>query len=274
LLVRKNLSHKLAVESQLAFLLRFFGRYHMSQFKTLLALGCVAASATAFAQSPAQTSGTLVIVPAYGEVKHANDEARLTLMVEEQDKDKAAAASRVNQKMRQGTEIVRKADPQAVLSTRGYYTYAVYPEDQPRQSNKARQPTAWRVGQYLEVKTTNLNALPKTVAAAQGVLALNGLQFGLTDATAKKLDAERIDATYKNLTERTAAIARAMGRNPADAVMDTVDFEGSGNYAQEMAAPKMMRASMAADAAPVEEPSFEPGETTLNMRVVGKVKFR
>ena len=70
----------------------------MSQFKTLLALGCVAASATAFAQSPAQTSGTLVIVPAYGEVKHANDEARLTLMVEEQDKDKAAAASRVNQK--------------------------------------------------------------------------------------------------------------------------------------------------------------------------------
>ena len=247
----------------------------MSKFKTLLALGCVAASATAFAQTAAQTSGTLVIVPAYGEVKHANDEARLTLMVEEQDKDKTVAASRVNQKMKQGTEIVRKADPQAVLTTRGYYTYAVYPEDQQRPNNKARQPISWRVGQYLEVKTTNLNALPKTVAAAQGVLALNGLQFGLTDATAKKLDEERIVATYKNLTERTAAIARAMGRNPSDAVMDTVDFEGSGNYAQEAAAPKMMmRASMAADAAPVEEPSFEPGETTLTMRVVGKVKFR
>lgn len=246
----------------------------MSRLKTLVAVGCVAASAAAFAQTPAQTSGTLVIVPAYGEVKHANDEARLTLMVEEQDKDKAAAASRVNQKMKQGTEIVRKADPQATLTTRGYYTYAVYPEDQPRQNNKVRQPTAWRVGQYLEVKTTNLAALPKTVAAAQGVLALNGVQFGLTEATTKKLDAQRIDATYKNLTERTAAIARAMGRNPADAVMDTVDFEGSGNYAQEMAAPKMMRASMAADSAPVEEPSFEPGETTLTMRVVGKVKFR
>ena len=65
-----------------------------------------------------------------------------------------------------------------------------------------------------------------------------------------------------------------MGRNPADAVMETIDFEGSGNYAEMAAAPKMMRASMAADAAPVEEPSFEPGETTLNMRVVGKVKFR
>jgi predicted secreted protein len=254
----------------------FFGRYTMSRLKSfLLALTCVAVSASAFAQTPVKTSGTLVIVPASGEVSHANDRAVLTLMVEEQDKDKAAAASRVNLKMKQGMEIVRKEDPQAVLSTRGYYTYAVYPEEpQPRATNKLRQPSGWRVGQYLEVKTTNLAGLPKTVAAAQRVLALNGLQFGITEATAKKLDAQRIEATYKNLTERIAAIAQAMGRNPADAVLDTIDFEGSGNYApQDAAAPKMMRAAMA-EAAPVEEPSFEPGETTLTMRVVGKVRFR
>lgn len=247
----------------------------MSRLKFyFFALMCATAGASAFAQTPIQTSGTLVIVPAFGEVRHANDQAVLTLLVEEQDKDKAVAASRVNQKMKQGMDIVRKEDSQAVLSTRGYYTYAVYPEEQPRPNNKVRVPTGWRVGQYLEVKTTNLAGLPKTVAAAQRVLAVSSLQFGLTDATAKKLDAQCIDATYKNLTERIAAIARAMGRNPADAVLDTVDFEGSGNYAQEAAAPKMMRASMAADAAPVEEPSFEPGETTLTMRVVGKVKFR
>ena len=248
----------------------------MSRFKSFfLALMCVTAGASAYAQTPTQTSGTLVIVPAFGEVKQANDQAVLTLMIEEQDKDKAAAASRVNQKMKQGMEIVRKEDPKAVLSTRGYYTYPVYPEEQPRPAtNKVRQPSGWRVGQYLEVKTTNLAGLPKMVAATQRVLAVSGLQFGLSDATAKKMDAQRIDATYKNLTERIASIARAMGRNPADAVLDTVDFEGSGNYAQEAAASKTMRASMAADTASVEEPSFEPGETTLTMRVVGKVKFR
>ncbi len=247
----------------------------MSRLKSyFLALMCATAGASTFAQAPTQTSGTLVIVPAFGEVRQANDQAVLSLLVEEQDKDKAVAASRVNQKMKQGMDIVRKEDPQAVLSTRGYYTYAVYPEEQPRPTSKARVPTGWRVGQYLEVKTTNLAGLPKTVAAAQRVLAVSSLQFGLTDATAKKLDAQRIAATYKNLTERIASIAHAMGRNPADAVLDTVDFEGSGNYAQEAAAPKMMRASMSADAAPVEEPSFEPGETTLTMRVVGKVKFR
>jgi predicted secreted protein len=251
----------------------------LSRLKILfLAFAWFAASATSHAQTPAQTSvqtgGTLVIVPAVGEVRHANDEARLALTVEEQDKDKAVAASRVNQKMKQGMEIVRREDPQAILTTRGYYTYAVYPEDQPRQMNKMRQPIGWRVGQFLDVKTTNLNGLPKMVAAAQRVLALNGLQFGLTEATAKKLDAQRIDATYKNLTERIVSIARAMGRNPADAILDTVDFEGSGNYAQQdVAAPKAMRALMA-EASPVEEPSFEPGETTLTLRVVGKIKFR
>lgn len=250
----------------------------MSRLKNLLlALACATAAATSFAQTPVvKTNGTLVIVPAFGEVRQANDQAHLTLMVEEQDKDKAAAASRVNQKMKQGMEIVRKEDPQAVLATRGYFTYAVYAEEQqPRQANKARQLVGWRVGQYLDVKTTNLTGLPKTVAAVQRVLALNGLQFGLTDATAKKLDVQRIDATYQNLTERIASIARAMGRSPADAVLDTVDFEGSGNYAQESAAPKMMMrtSAMAADAVTVEEPSFEPGETTLTMRLVGKVRF-
>jgi predicted secreted protein len=177
--------------------------------------------------------------------------------------------------MKQGMEILKREDPQAVLSTRGYYTYAVYPDDQPqpRTGNKLRQPSAWRVGQYLDVKTGNLDALPKTVAAAQRVLALNGLSFGLSDATAKKLDARRIDMAYRNLADRIGSIAHAMGRNPADAVLDTVDFETSGNYAQDAAAPKMMRAAMA-ESAPVEEPSFEPGETTLNMQVVGKVRFR
>ena len=228
----------------------------------------------ACAQSSAQTTGTVVIVPASGEVKHPNDEARATFMVEEQDKDKAVAASRANQKMRQGLEILRREDPQASMQTRGYYTYPVYPEDQLRQPGKPRQPSAWRVGQYLEMTTTNLSALPNTVAAAQRVLALNGLHFGLTEAATKRLDEKRIATAYGNLTDRIVAIAKTMGRNPAEAVLETVDFEASGAYApQEMHAQKIGRAA-SADTMQVEEPSFEPGETTVTMRVVGKVKFK
>ncbi len=249
----------------------------MSLPKLFIAAAIVLAT-QAHAQTAPATSGTLVIVPAFGEVKHANDQAIALFMVEEQDKDKTAAASRVNQKMKQGTEIIRREDPQATLKTQGYYTYPIYPEQRPLPNGAMPKPvpTGWRVGQYLEVKTTNLANLPKLTAAAQKVVALNNLSFGLTPATLKKLDDQRIAATYLNLNERIASIASAMGRKVSDSVIDTVDFEGSGNYAQraDMAAAPMMMSRAGKMEQEVSEPTFEPGETTLQMRLVGKVKFK
>lgn len=251
----------------------------MSLPKFIVAAALVLASQVHAQQSTPATSGTLVIVPAFGEVTRANDQAIAMFMIEEQDKDKSVAASRVNQKMKQGIEIIRREDPQAVLKTQGYYTYPIYPEQRPLPSGAMPKPvpTGWRVGHYVEVKTTNLAGLPKTTAAAQKILGLNSLAFGLTPATLKQLDDQRIAATYKNLNERIASIAGAMGRNVADAVLDTVDFEGSGKYAepsQDMAMGAQMMRSAKMESAQVSEPTFEPGETTLHMRLVGKVKFR
>lgn len=251
----------------------------MTVLKNLLAAAFVLGSVQAHAQA-VPTAGTTVIIPATGEVTAPNDQAVATLAIEEQDKDKAAAASRVNTKMKQGLDILKAQDPHASLKTMGYYTYPVYPEDRPVQplaQNKPRQPTAWRVGQYVEVKTTNLAGLPKTVAAAQKVLTLNSISFGLTPAALRKLDDQRIAATYKVLNERIASVAQAMGRPVTEAVLDTVDFEGSGNYADgrdRAPAPMAMRAMAMKESADVAEPSFEPGETTLDMRLVGKVRFK
>ncbi|MGV7210307.1 SIMPL domain-containing protein [Oxalobacteraceae bacterium A2-2] len=255
----------------------------MTFLKSLIAVAAVTAALGAHAAEGAATAGTLVIVPASGEVKRANDQAIATLAIEETDKDKAAAASRVNQKMKQGQEIVRKEDPQASLKTQGYYTYPVYPEEQPqpnqRGTPKPRVPTAWRVGQYLQVTTANIDKLPKTVAAAQRILTLNNLQFGLSPEATRQLDEQRIAVTYKTLNERVAAIARAMGRPVSDATVETIDFAGAGNYAHYAQEGGVMMARAAAapmmkDSNAVEEPSFEPGETTLQMNVVGKVRFK
>jgi len=244
---------------------------------SILLMFSTAGAAQAQLPTPIQTSGAIVIVPAFGEVKHPNDEARATFMVEEQDKDKAVAASRVNQKMKQGMNTLRREDPLASMKTRGYYTYPVYNEEpiQPRQANRPRQLVGWRVGHFLELTTPNLNGLPKAVAAAQRVLALNDLQFGLTEKTGKKLEEQQIAAVYANLTERIIAIAKAMNRNVSDAFIETVDFEASGAYApsQDAVAAKTMRAA-AAEMVQVEESSFEPGETTLSMRVVGRIRFK
>lgn len=254
----------------------------MSLPKLVLVASLVAASHAGAQTAPAPaTSGTTVIVPANGEVRHANDMAWVTFAVEEFDKDKQAAAARVNRKMKEGTEIVRRADPKAELKTQGYYTYPVYAEPPvpplPASRSPGRPvPNGWRVGQYLEVKTTNLAELPRTAAAAQKVLQINGVHFGLAPATEKMLDERRIAETYRNLNERIVSIARAMGRQPSDAVIDTVDFEGSGNYGgrPEMQSAMVAGARMKAADDAMPEPSFEPGETTLQMRLVGKVKFK
>ncbi|MGB9990710.1 SIMPL domain-containing protein [Massilia sp. SM-13] len=251
----------------------------MTVLKTVAAAALVLGAQAVQAQT-VPTTGTLVIVPANGEVRAPNDQAVTHFAIEEQDKDKAAAASRVNQKMKQGMEILKREDPNGKLKTQGYYSYAVYAEDRPQPVGTAPKkpvPVAWRVGQSVELTTTSLDKLPKTVAAAQKVLTLNSINFGLTPEATRKLDDQRIAVTYKALNERIASIASAMGRKTSDAVLETVDFEGSGNYAREALAapaPMMMMRGKMADSADVAEPSFEPGETMLDMRLVGKVRFK
>jgi uncharacterized protein YggE len=229
-------------------------------------------------QAAAQTAGAVIVIPASAELRRPNDEAHLTFTAEEQDKDKAQAASRLNLKIRRGLEILRREDSSAVLQTRGYYTYPVYQESPtpvPRSSVQARPVIGWRVGQSVDFTTFRLDKLPQTVAAAQQVLALNGLNFGLSTQAMKKADEERISLALANLNERVGYVARSLGKSPADAVIDTIDFEGSGAFAtNETSSPKMMMRAAAAPEMSVAEPSFEPGESALSLRLVGRVRFR
>lgn len=265
------------LSAYLLFIPVHFKEKSMSVMQSILAAAIATVAFSTHAQG-LPTTGTLVVVPARGEVVQPNDQATIMLAIEEQDKDKAAAASRVNQKMNRGLAIVKQADPQALLKTQGYYTYAVYPETAPLPPGavaKPRVPTGWRVGQYLQVKTANLAALPKTVAAAQAVLSLNQLSFGLLPETVRKLDDQRIVAAYQNLNQRVASIAGAMGRSLGDAVIETIDLEGSGNYAQRVTVTgSAVKRSDAMANNMVAEPNFEPGETTLGLGLVAKVKFK
>ncbi|MBX9912398.1 MAG: hypothetical protein K2Y25_00730, partial [Pseudomonadaceae bacterium] len=48
--------------------------------------------------------------------------------------------------------------------------------------------------QSVQITTASLERLPKTVAAAQSVLTLNNLQFGLSPQTSVRLEEQRIAA--------------------------------------------------------------------------------
>src|SRR3569832_1849031 len=75
--------------------------------------------ACAHAQTSISTSGTLVIVPAYGEVRQTNDEAHAIWMIEEQDKDKSVAASRANLRGGRGGGGGGRGGPAAARGARG-----------------------------------------------------------------------------------------------------------------------------------------------------------
>jgi len=225
-----------------------------------------------FAQS---VSGVVVTLAGNAEIKADNDQAIATFFIEEQDKDKAAAASRVNQKMKSGTEIIKKEDPQAELSTRGYYTYPIYSDE----TKVAGQPSkhqlvGWRSGQYLEVKTQNLKQLSTTAAAAQAILALNGINFGLSESAIAKLESARIAAGYKDFVEKVTMITHAMGKKPEDVIIESLDFDNASSNMRPMAmAAPMLQRSMRV-ATPVEEPSFEPGYTSLSIHLTGKLRLK
>ena len=126
------------------------------------------ATAVHFRLPPA---GTLVLMTGAAEVELANDEAVASFFYEAQDADLTRAQSMVNQRVADGTAALKRADPKAQIETSGYSSYPVYP----RVAN--RTITGWRVRQGVTLRTENLAALPKTVAAAQPLLALGGVDF-------------------------------------------------------------------------------------------------
>lgn len=76
-------------------------------------------------QAQLATGGALIVVQASGEVTHVNDEAIVTFSANETGRDKAAVASLVNKKMKQGTELLRSRDSTAKLQTENYNTIAL-----------------------------------------------------------------------------------------------------------------------------------------------------
>ncbi len=228
---------------------------------------------TAHAQSIPSTAGTVITLTANGEVKSKNDLAHLTFRLEEQDKDRSVAVSRLNAKMKQGLALVKRDDAAATLTTRSYTTTPVYTEPPQKSSTTLPQPIGWRASEVLDIVTPNLAALPTLVADAQSLYSLQGLAFSLSEPAARKLDEARIQVAYGNLVERIAALVKTMGRSSADAVIESIDVDpAAGGIVQPRAMMAMARSS--SDAVAIQTPDFEPGETRLSLQMNAKVRLK
>ena len=234
--------------------------------KRVLATVVLSLAAAATAQQPLlplPPAGTLVLMTGAAEVELANDEAVANFFYEAQDADLTRAQSTVNQRVSDGTAALQRADPKAQIETSGYSSYPVY------SSGSNRTITGWRVRQGLTVRTENLAGLPKTVAAAQPLLALGGVDFRLSKAARDKVEAQLIQLARANLNSRFTAAGQSMGV-PANRIrVEEINFG-----VREAAPPQpiMMRSAMQSSDA-VAPPTFDSGRSTERLSVTGKARF-
>lgn len=211
---------------------------------------------------PLPPAGTLVLMTGAAEVELANDEVVANFFYEMQDADLTRTQTVVNQRVADGTAALKRADPKAQIETSGYTSYPVY------SSGSNRAITGWRVRQGVTVRTENLAALPKTVAAAQPFLALGAVDFRLSKGTRDKVEAQLIQLAVANLNSRFSAAGQSLGV-PANRIR--VEEMNFGVREAGPPQPMLMRSAMAADAA--APPTFESGRSIERLSVTGKARL-
>jgi predicted secreted protein len=228
------------------------------------AFGCAPVLAqTPLTPPPAKFEGPVVLMTGTAELELPNDEAFATFYLEVQEADLAKAQSALNARVAEGVAQLKRADPRAQIETAGYGSYPVYA------SAGARKITGWRVRQGVHLKTSDLTALPRTVAAGQAQLALGGIDFRVSQAAREKAEADLITRAIANANARINAAAQAVGVPPARVRLEELNF-GLGDGPRPPIA--MMRARAASTEA-VAEPSFDAGQSTLQMAVTARARF-
>lgn len=236
----------------------------MSLRLLLLATAFVATAAAAQPQPPPRFEGTVVAMSGTAEIEVPNDEAMVAFFLEVQEPDLARAQSQVNRRVAEGVAMLKRADPKAVVETSGYGSYPVY------QPGAARKIIGWRVRQSVSVRTTELDELPKTIAAGQRQLALGGLDFRLSRAARERVEAELIQRAVANLNARVAAAAQALNVPASRQRIEEINF---GAPAGGHPPVPVARMAVAAAAEAVAEPQLDAGQSLQQLTVTARVRF-
>ena len=216
--------------------------------------------------STSRPDGTIVLLRAEAETYVDNDEARVSIFVEEQNADRAMAASAVNRKMADAIERVKKDDPTADVRSTGYFTN---PEYGPR-SNKV---TGWQVRQEVLIVTRKLADLQKLVADVQSVAGVSGVAFGLSREAQRKVDAQLFDMAFADMRARMSSVAHALGKADKDVEIDEIDLTSVDRPLGAQMAPAPMMARAKFDDA-VAQPKFEPGDSRQSVSFTAHVRVR
>ena len=198
-----------------------------------------------------------------------NDEAQMNWSVSAQAKTLKEATSQAVKAMNEGLSQIKTVSDALKLQTQSMNSHPVYGEVK---GNETPKIVAWRVSQSLEVVAPDVQLVPAVIEKVNGTLALNGLNFKVSDAARAKYDESLYKLAVADATQRAVWIAQSVGSDAGKVELQSLRFNSS-------ATPRPINLMMRAPAktmmdSAVPAPSVEAGTSELNLTVSAEVLIK
>lgn len=191
-----------------------------------------------------------------------NDLMIATLVVQQEDKDPAALADKVNSTMAWAVDLLRPFKS-VNIKTRDYQTYPRY------DTSQVRRLIGWRATQTLQLETEDFGAAGQAIQQLQEKLQVQGIRLLTKDSTRESASNKLIGEALDAFKQRALLVQENMGSS-GFRILDVNIQTGQNdapmfNARAEMA--DVMRSSVAA------EPVVEPGTSRVTVQVLGRVQL-
>ena len=153
-----------------------------------------------------------------------NDEAQMNWSAMAQASTLQEATSQAVKAMNKGLSQIKAVSDQLQLQTQYINSYPVYGETKGNQTPKI---VAWRVTQSLQVIAPDVTLVPKVIESVNGQLALDGLNFRVSDTAKAKYDESLHKLAVADATQRAVWIAQSVGSEASKVQLQSLRFSGS-----------------------------------------------
>ena len=227
----------------------------MKNIRFLISLLIVVSNLSVFAHDN-EPLFNQINLQAQAEREIPNDQLTIMLAVEEEGKEAAKIANKINQDMDWALKTVKKHND-IESRTQAYNTHPVYDK---------RTVIGWRAIQQLELKSTNITALSDMVGKLQERLQIKNMRFTPTRETQVKYENELIEEAMIAFKQRVEIVKKHMVEKNVRIV--NLHVNTGGGHPQPIYAESRMMTMDAKSA-----PAVEAGTSKITVTVSGSVQF-
>lgn len=229
----------------------------------LLLSGLVTLPSQLLAQATQETLYDVYRLSTEVSVDVDNDLMVATLVVQEEDKDAAALANKVNATMTWALDSLKSYNTIAVRS-RDYQTYPRY------ENSSSRRLIGWRAQQSIELETDDFAAAGKAIQVLQERLQVQSINLSVKPATRNKAADILIENALNSFKDRAALIQRNM--NSGGFRILEVDIRTQQNSPQFRDA-RVMSAESYSSRSVDSAPAIAAGSSSVQVQIQGRIQL-